>query len=643
MERPYKAGERGKWMVSGDHLATRAPGGEAEIPSADQIFSAIFESQKPDHDDSTTADTGAPEIRQLVFSQYPIDLEIRLEEAESHGVAKLRCRVFATGEDGEVEVPDILSRKADHIIVANHWFPFVPGALDDIRSVLATAGVKEPGPVSLRQYLELRKLSVRYPFVRDLSGHIGMEPVGTIEISNSFKGTLYPYQLKGLRWLRFICSEGLGGVLADEMGLGKTVQLIALLCNGNSQSRSPSLVIGPGTVLENWRRELAKFAPAIRTVIHQGADRTGFPSELRKSDVVITSYDTLVRDGPLFRQIEWKIVILDEAQAIKNPSTRRTVETKRLNRGVSIAVTGTPVENRLSDLWSIIDFVMPGFLANLSTFERTYSDEHTGASELEPTVSPIILRRRIAEVAKDLPPRIDIPHILSLGPQETHEYEAIRMEAVAQYGAHAGLAALTKLRIFCTHPSLVSDREGDPAEQSEKYRRLLEILEEIFTNGEKALLFTSYTGMIDLLSCDLPKHFSIFCNHIDGRVAVPDRQNIVDNFTREVGPGILLLNPRAAGTGMNITAAAHVVHYNLEWNPAVEDQASARAHRLGQDFPVRIHRLFYASTVEEVIDQRLTHKRQLADAAVVGTRGEEEDYKYIVQALRTSPLLGAKR
>lgn len=631
--------EGSKWMLSDSVLLLHTAEGATVVPSAEQIFAMIFEGRPP-------AGWPSPsEIRitdaSISFLRYPIDLEIRVETVESNGIPTLCCRVMAVGSDLDLEIRDAFDREADHLVAGQRWFPFAPGALDEVRSVLAKAGINQLGNISLRQFLELRRLAVEHRVIHDLSGSIGVGEGECIDLPSGFCGKLYPYQLQGLRWLRFIFREGLGGVLADEMGLGKTVQVIALLCDTLSDPKAPSLVISPGTVLENWRRELAKFAPGLKTHIHQGPQRTGFPSDLRRNDVVITSYDTLLRDGPLFRAIKWNVAILDEAQAIKNPQTKRATEIKRLNRRVSIAVTGTPLENRLTDLWSIVDFTLSGFLGPLKTFERTYSDERSAAAEVEPLVSPIILRRRIAQVAQDLPPRIEIPQILSLGPREAAQYEAIRMEAVTRYGPQAGLVALTRLRMYCTHPFLLSQASEDPPEVSEKYRRLLEILEETFASKEKVLLFTSFDGMIDILSADLPRRFSGFFGYIDGRVAIPERQPIVDEFTRMTGPGILLLNPRAAGTGMNITAAVHVIHYNLEWNPAVEDQASARAHRLGQQHPVRIHRLIYAATVEEVIDRRLTHKRQLAQAAVVGTRGEEEDYKYIVDALKTSPVLAA--
>jgi len=462
-------------------------------------------------------------------------------------------------------------------------------------------------------------------------------PPAELALPSGFSATLYPYQADGVRWLRRIADEGLGCFLADEMGLGKTVQVIAILAAESEAKRTPSLVVCPATLLENWRRELRKFAPRLQVRLHRGNDRTGFPSTLRPYDIVLTTYDTAIRDLPLLKMIPWNAVILDEAQAIKTPDAQRSKATKEIPRRISIAMTGTPVENRLRDLWSIMDFAVPGFLGDLSTFEATYSDSVADAARLEPIVSPLMLRRRVATVATDLPPRIDIPHPVELSAESAAEYDAIRQQIVAEYGAAANLVAVIKLRLFCTHPFLVNDARGDPLPHSTKYARLTELLEEITSREDKTLIFTSFTEMADILAADLPRRLRIPCTVIDGRTPVSERQTTVDSFQDAAGGAVLVLNPRAAGVGLNITAASHVIHYNLEWNPAVEDQATARAYRRGQDKPVTVHRLFYANTIEEVIDQRLARKRDIADEAVVGVKGADNDLADILRAIELSP------
>ncbi|RMH15386.1 MAG: DEAD/DEAH box helicase, partial [Gammaproteobacteria bacterium] len=402
----------------------------------------------------------------------------------------------------------------------------------------------------------------------------------------------------------------------------------------------PSLVIAPATLLENWRRELSRFAPGLSVLVHRGSTRTGFPDDLRTAHTVVTSYETAVRDQYLLGMVNWNIVVLDEAQAIKNPESERSRVVRAIPRRIGLAVTGTPVENRLTDLWSIMDFAIPGLLGTRDEFERTYPDDTRGAARLEPIVSPVMLRRRVSEVAGDLPERIDMTQYLELDEATAERYDRLREQAIGEYGDHATFRSLVRLRQLCTHPRIIEGdvEPGDLASESVKYRRLLEILEEISEQGEKAIIFTSFTRMIDLLVRDLSRRLGILTDCIDGRTPQEDRQPRLDRFASHAGPGVLVLNPRAAGTGLNITAANHVIHYNPEWNPALEDQASARAYRRGQTRPVTVHRLIYARTVEEIMDQRLKRKRELADNAVVGTDAREADLLDVMAALRVSPV-----
>ncbi len=450
---------------------------------------------------------------------------------------------------------------------------------------------------------------------------------------------LYSYQLAGWRWLKFLLAEGVGGVLADEMGLGKTLQIISVLSDSGEGSLRPALIIAPGSLLENWRREIDKFAPHLKVLKHNGPLRTGSPTELQRYDVVITSYDNAVGDNSLLNMITWRVIILDEAQFIKNPDAQRTRAVKRLRREAGLAVTGTPVENRLLDMWSIMDFVLPGQLGDAKTFEVTFSNDVDGASRLEPLVSPLMLRRRVADVAQDLPARIDVTQVLELDERESVAYDAERNRINAEYGAAATLVSLTSLRRFCAHPSLMDNTSGsaDPMSFS-KFRRLDEIVEEIFASAEKVIIFTSFTAMADIIARHIDTRFGAFTSVIDGRLAIDDRQPLIDKFSSVKGPAALVLNPKAGGAGLNITAANHVIHYNPEWNPAMEDQASARAYRRGQMLPVTVHRLLVSDTVEDVVDERLRRKRTLSDTAVIGVEGKEDDYGDIVAALSRSPL-----
>ena len=628
-----------KWEVAGNELLLRKNCG-VTAPSADQIYESIIEKKVV----FTDVLPGPPDnLAGLSFSRYPTQLVVDVDYRPTEVGTGLFCEAKAITERNEILIDNFRTRKTDHIIINDKWYPFALGSLEQIQTILDDADVEETGEIAFKSYMKLKKIAQENEQVRDRTVgqivHPGISLKQSDDALRSFDGTLYPYQNDGWQWLSFLCQQGLGGILADEMGLGKTVQIIAALASPVREIVAPSLIVAPSTLLENWRREFYKFAPTLGTIVHQGPKRTGLPASLLGNDIVITSYDTVVRDNALFDMIDWKVVVLDEAQAIKNPETRRALAMKKLKRNVAIAVTGTPVENRLRDLWSIIDFILPGYFGSENDFESRFGDGADGGHAVEPFVSPLMLRRRVADVAQDLPARIDVPQILRLDYSEVEEYERIRKEILNEYGKSATLVALTKLRMYCTHPLLLGGPhpEFENLAQFGKFRRLLEIVEEIFENSEKVLVFTSYNRMSDLIVAEVAKLFGAYAKTIDGRTPVTERQKIVDRFSSEDGSALLALNPRAAGTGLNITAANHVIHYNLEWNPAVEDQASARAYRRGQDKPVTVHRLIFADTVEEAIDHRLQRKRDIANAAVVGVAGKEEEYEDILCALQISP------
>ena len=629
-----------KWVIVGDELLIKKK--DVFIsPTADQVYSCIIE-------DKTIFDSIKPrfsdELGNLTFSKHPIFLVIHIDYFPENGGTGLFCSLVAASDKDNTIIHNFDRRKTDHVIINEKWWPFAPYSIEQVQDVLKTVGLEKIGEINFKSYLNLRKISKESDIVQDNTiGKVVRPHTSNVQDGDNysmFNGTLYPYQDDGWKWLSFLFQQKLGGLLADEMGLGKTVQIIAALTFSNYCDIVPSLVVSPSTLLENWYREFTRFSPTLKVNIHHGPNRTGSPISLVESDVVITSYDTVVRDSSLFDMIDWKVVIVDEAQAIKNPETRRSLAIKKLKKIIGIAVTGTPVENRLRDLWSIVDFIFPGYMGSEIEFEKVFEDEIDGGHAVEPYVSPLMLRRRVKDVAHDLPERIDIPQILTLDNQQAVEYERIRQEIINEYGKSATLVALNKLRMYCTHPILLEDSgivASSPIEFV-KFRRFLEIAEEIFENQEKILVFTSYLKMGSLVVDMSAKLYNIYANTIDGRTPVAERQSTVDRFSQENGPALLALNPRVAGTGLNITAANHVVHYNLEWNPAVEDQASARAHRKGQDKPVTIHRLIIADTIDEVINQRLQRKRDIANAAVVGTSGKESDYEDIMAALQHSPI-----
>ena len=634
------ATDKVQWRVKNGVLGLETAGGDFEVLPAEQIYRMAVEGQRNPTLVSPTIEA-VPGV--LSFSRYPLSLELRIQAEPGRSTRGLTIGIYATGGNVCAAVPFSGLDTPDHLVAEGVWYPLALGAIEEVTSIMERVGLGHPGDITLRQYLALLHLKGTHPLIHDFSGSLAsaerLLPQEGPSQPPGFVGSLFPYQLDGWRWLELIAEQGLGGILADEMGLGKTVQIIAMLAAEKAAHRGPSLVVAPGTLLENWRREVLRFAPSLSVTVHRGPSRTGFPVDLKRADLTVTSYDTLTRDESLFRQIQWNLVVLDEAQAIKNRDTQRAIAAKRIPRRVGIAVTGTPVENRLGDLWSIVDFALPGFLGDPSTFEHSFADDVSGARVLEPLVSPILLRRKVVDVAQDLPARIDIPQALELSSDQAAAYEAIRQSIQAEYGGKASLVALTRLRMFCAHPWLIEAGKGDPRVVSTKYERLTEIVAEILEDKEKALIFTSFNAMTDLLVQDLHSRFGVPTTFIDGRKPIPERQPIVDFFAASEGAALLVLNPRAAGVGLNIAAANHVIHYNLEWNPAVEDQASARAYRRGQTRPVTVHRLFYINTVEEIMDQRLGHKRLLSGTAVVGVDGSEDHVADIRAAIAKSPVV----
>ncbi len=624
------------WSLSpGGVLAVSDVTGQSPA-TVEQVYASIVE-QTPAWEDMPAGRHGA--AAELDFSPYPVDARLVLH-ASSDARPAMRIEARTQLDQSFPLSPEAV--RHGHVVHDGTWYPISAADTHSISTLLRDLDLDPdaPDPTTLHQCLALRRAAANGEPVLDQVGDDVLLNLSSVERGARPEGinaTLYPYQVRGWQWLRFIISEQAGGLLADEMGLGKTLQVIsALHDHGQAPGTAGSLVVAPGSLLENWAREIAKFCPGLHAVKHHGPDRTGSPAELRPPDVVITSYETAIRDLPLLRMIQWHVVVLDEAQNIRNPDTRRANAVKQLRREVSIAVTGTPVENRLRDLWSIMDFVLPGFLGDLPAFEARYADNDADASALEPLVSPVILRRRVQEVARDLPPRIDIPEILELDAEEAVAYDDVRAAIHREYGTAATLVSLTRLRQFCSHPALLGEQSR--FHDYSKFHRLEALLGEVFARREKALVFTSFTAMADRIAAMVQGQFGVISATIDGRLPIPERQPLIDRFTAYQGPAVLVLNPRAGGTGLNIAAANHVIQYNPEWNPAIEDQAAARAYRRGQNRPVTIRRLIIAGTVEEVMDERLQRKRDVARSAVVGVRGEQDDYRDIMAALTRSPL-----
>jgi SNF2 family DNA or RNA helicase len=465
--------------------------------------------------------------------------------------------------------------------------------------------------------------------------------------------TLYPYQAHGIAWMSQCIGITGGLILADQMGLGKTIQIIGLLLIHPPTPDNPALIVCPTTLIANWAREIEKFTRGMSIMIHRGSGRAGIYKHLMSTQIVITTYDTVVNDISIIRSVPWSFVIADEAQAIKNPSSQRRAALIQIPKRHAIAMTGTPVENSLKDLWSLADFTIPGILGTENEFERQYPDSIQCATDLSKITAPFILKRRVADVAADLPERIDCDLPVELGDDLSLEYEKIRRETLLKYPIAGALVATGQLQLFCAHPRLraksteIEDWENSVFVDSDaegplltpKMELTIELLYEAFTSGRKVLVFSIFNQVGELIreaGAGLPK---AFWGVINGSTEQSRRQEIVDEFTTHEGPGVLILNPKAAGAGLNITAATVVIHYTQVWNPAIEAQASARAHRRGQDMPVTIYRLFYKDTVESVMLDRTLWKQSLADDAVIITNDRNRDD--LAKALSISPSINA--
>jgi superfamily II DNA or RNA helicase len=442
----------------------------------------------------------------------------------------------------------------------------------------------------------------------------GFEGIPAAELPADLGAALRAYQRRGVDWLGFLASAGLGGVLADDMGLGKTCMSLCAL-------RGRTLVVCPTSVLQNWQDEIAKFRPALRASLYHGPRRALDPM----ADVTVTSYAILRLDADALAALSFGTVILDEAQAIKNPDSQLAQAAYRLRGDFKLALSGTPVENRLEELWSLFHFANRGLLGGRADFDARYArpirDGVPGAgARLRERIRPFLLRRRKREVAPELPPRTEITLRCELPDSERAVYDAIRAATRAEVverlraggSVLAALEALLRLRQAACHPGLVP---GQHAETSSKLEMLLESLENVVEDGHKALVFSQWTQLLDRVEPLLRRAEFPFAR-LDG--STRDRAGVVARFQDESGPPILLVSLRAGGTGLNLTAADHVFLLDPWWNPAVEDQAADRTHRIGQERPVFVYRLVARETVEEGILALQARKRELAASALEG-------------------------
>ena len=457
------------------------------------------------------------------------------------------------------------------------------------------------------------------------------------ELPQGLLAILRPYQLRGYEWLYKNSRLGFGSLIADDMGLGKTLQVIATLLKLKEDGELDShkgLIIVPTTLLTNWEKEIKRFAPSLTTHIYHGPNRDLAP--IKETDLLITTYGVARTETAKLNKHKWLAIVIDEAQAIKNPGTAQSKAIKKIKAPIKIAMTGTPVENRLSEYWSVFDFSNKGYLGNLKKFKENFAApieidrDKVQLAKFRKVTEPFILRRLKSDksIIKDLPDKIEKDQYCQLTPEQTAVYQNVIETTMKTVEQSEGinrkgqvLKLITALKQVCNHPrQFLKKGSADPA-LSGKCAVLFGLLKQILDNGEKVLIFTQYQEMGKLLAKMIEEEFKVIAPFLHGGVSRKKRDEMVENFQNNRTTRIFLLSLKAGGTGLNLTAASNVVHYDLWWNPAVEAQATDRAYRIGQNQNVMVHRFITKGTFEEKINQMLINKRELANMAV--TTGEK--------------------
>jgi superfamily II DNA or RNA helicase len=539
------------------------------------------------------------------------------------------------------ELERLANLKQSLVRVRGQWVQVKP---EEVRALLAIMDRPTGGRASLREVVQMSLgggvAPSGLPFEgvtatgwigEFLSQLQGRSPFAELPTPPGFRGQLRPYQVRGYSWLAFLRHWGLGGCLADDMGLGKTIQTLALLQSEYDKHPRPSLLVCPTSVVANWRKEAEKFTPELPVTIHHGANRLKGDKFVQRAEdhaLVLTSYSLLHRDLELLQKVKWAGVILDEAQNIKNAQTKQAQAAFALQAEYRFALTGTPVENHVGDLWSISQFLNPNWLGTQGDFRKRFyipiqaQQDADAASQLRRLTAPFVLRRLKTDksIIDDLPEKLETKVFCQLTREQATLYAAIVKELDEGLKSADGiqrkgliLATLTKLKQVCNHPANLL-KDGSPIEgRSGKLTRLVEMLEEIATTGERVLLFTQFTEMGDLLKRYLQETFGREVLFLHGGTPRETRTRLVERFQNDPdGPRLFLLSLKAGGTGLNLTAASHVFHFDRWWNPAVEDQATDRAFRIGQKRNVQVHKFVCAGTVEEKIDDMIERKQRVA-------------------------------
>lgn len=593
--------------------------------------------------------TGREQLKHYLVDEQPVRLKAKLSlKKDSYNFEFDLQAVTAGGITLPFhQVIETVFRNRNYLKLENGTFVRLPVAT--LLAVLKGVGAgKEPvrplfQALPIAHLLETQGIEIEADegfkeFIHKLRNFKELEPM---KVPSSFTGTLREYQREGYHWLSFLREYGLAGILADDMGLGKTIQALVLLLSHHKNSkkkRAPSLVVAPTSVVFNWLSEADKFVPGLSTALFLGRERGELLERIKKNaanspDVIFTTYGIIRRDYEQLKEVQFEYLILDEAQNIKNPESVGAIASKSIKALHRVCLSGTPVENRLKELWSLFDFLMPDFLGNYREFNDNFERPiETGLGEtghkLRKIVHPFILRRLKSQVEKELPPRTDIISQCEMDDEQRALYLDVLDECrqkvfgeIASRGLGRSqisvLAALLRLRQVCCDPRLLKDRPEGPAPSSAKLAALIDMIGEITESGHKILLFSQFVEMLTLIRTELERHKYTYA-YIDGQTPAKERLERVNHFNEDPSIPIFLISLKAGGTGLNLTGADYVIHYDPWWNPAVENQATDRAHRIGQKRHVFNYKLITRGTVEEKILALQKKKKELADMVIGG-------------------------
>jgi hypothetical protein len=543
--------------------------------------------------------------------------------------AKIRLKIKVAGEVVSAnEIRFLLDQGSSLVFFRDRWIEVDRAILKEALRALEKTSIRKLDPIVFSLGIgHVGKLEITNAqasggignFINNLLAR-GGSAYATMAEPQGFKGVLRDYQRDGMAWLSFMTNNGFGALLADDMGLGKTIQVIAWLLSEREKkaSRAPALVVAPLTLLENWSREVATFAPELSVYIHQGERRhiaSGFRKSAISSDIVVTSYNLLVKDYQAISEVEWSALILDEAQYIKNSDTRASRAARALSPAARIALTGTPIENSVLDLWSLEEFLNPGLLGNKRSFTDRFAKQiaadgnGTAAKRLRKAMEPFVMRRLKTDksIAAQIGEKREIREYCPLGLIESRAYETALSNF--RFTAHEQgdiFALLTRLKLIC------DGFDGEKVSGA-KAERLAELSSQLIECGESAIVFTQYAKVGAALKAFLQERLGINVQFLHGALDATARAKQIAQFQSSLSPGIIILSLRAGGVGVNLTKATHVIHYDRWWNPAVENQATDRAHRIGQSKNVFVHLFISSGTIEERVDEILQRKESLRE------------------------------